>query len=107
MNPEEVPTKLSGLLKITATDREILALLLKSKKKLHVGEIKSQLRRSERAIRGRLAHLHRIGLVRRESSTKKTRRPAYVYFAPPVREIVRAIREEFLRNLRRIEEHFD
>lgn len=95
--------ELSGLLRMSATDREILALLLRTKKKLCVSEITARLKRSERAIRERLGSLHGMGLVRREPVITKRGKRAYRYFALRTHELIKSARKEMLRRLHRLE----
>ncbi|MEA1904316.1 MAG: HTH domain-containing protein [Candidatus Hadarchaeota archaeon] len=95
--------ELSGLLGMSTTDREILALLLRTKKKLYVSEITAWLKRSERAVRGRLGFLHRMGLVRREPVITKRGKRAYRYFTLQTHELIKSAREEMLRRLHRLE----
>lgn len=100
-------TEISGLLRMSAIDREILALLLRTKKKLRVVEITARLKRSERAIRGRLGSLHGMGLVRREPVTTKSGKRAYRYFGLRTRELVKSVRKEIRRRLSSLERRIE
>lgn len=97
--------ELSSLLKMSTTDREILALLLRTKEKLCISEITARLRRSERAVRERLGSLHRMRLVRREQVTTKKGKRAYQYFRLRTHELIKSARKEMLRRLRRLERY--
>ncbi len=95
--------ELSGLLRMSTTDREILALLLRTKKKLCISEIMARLKRSERGVRERLGSLHRMGFVRREPVVTKRGKRAYRYFTLRAHELIKSAREEMLRRLHRLE----
>jgi len=96
---------LSSVLGISTTGREILGLLIRTKKKFTVAEIIPRLRRSERSIRGHLSSLSRMGLVRKESIITKRGRRVHRYSAARLGNLVRAVRREASRRLRKLERH--
>lgn len=97
--------EISDILGMSGTDRKILNLLVRTKKKFTVTEITSKIKRSERSVKERLKNLTKLKLVRREITTTKKSRLAYRYFALHVSDLVKLVREETLRRLRRLERY--
>ena len=92
---------------MSATEKEILALLLRTREKLRVIEITARLKRSERAIRGRLRSLHGMGLVRRELVITEKGKRAYRYFALQTHELIRSVKKEIRRRLSSLERRIE
>jgi predicted transcriptional regulator len=108
MSDEELSgllASLSGVLGIRNTGREILELLIRTKKKFTVAEIISRLKRSERSIRGHLSSLSRMELVRKEPTITERGKRVHRYFATRLSDLVQAVRREASRRLRKLEKH--
>ena len=89
-----------SVLRIGETGKEILHILMKTKKKLTVTEIVSRLRRSERSVRGHLGFFSKTGLVRRERSVRRQRRNAYHYFVPRAKDLIESAKRIVFKRLR-------
>lgn len=100
---ESLLTELSGLLRMSATEKEILALLLETREKLRIEEIIKRLERSERAVRKRIMKLHEMKLIDRECTTTDNGQQAYQYFATPLKNIIRKVREKISSRLTNLE----
>lgn len=104
---EEILSELSSILELSSTEKEILALLLKTEEKLRIDDVVDRIERSERAIRGRMKSLHDINLVRRESITTENGQKAYRYFAPPVSNLIRRAKREITFRLHELENRIE
>lgn len=95
--------EISDILGISTTGRKILSLLVRTKKRLSVSEIIVRTKKSERSIRTHLKALTKLRLVRREMTITRKGRLAYRYFVLRASELVKSVRRQTLRRLRRLE----
>jgi len=95
--------EISNILGISATGRMILNSLVKTQKKLSVSEITAKIKRSERSVRAQLKILTGLELVRREIIITKRGRLAYQYFVPRIDGLVKSVKKETVKRLRRLE----
>jgi len=94
----------AGVLNVGSTGREILVLLSRSRRGLSVREIIEKTKRSERAIKAHLKHLHEMGLLKRMDFWTRNRRRAHKYSLPAPAEFLISVRREVHRQLKRLEE---
>lgn len=93
--------EISSILRLSATSREILHIVTRTKRKLSVADIRSKIHRSERAVRMELGKLSKSGLIERGLCRTKYGRMAYYYYSMPhVQDLVRSTRTAVLRRLR-------
>ena len=91
--------EISGILRLSATSREILHLLTRTKKKLSVADIRSKIHRSERAVRMEIGKLSKGGLIERRLYRTRHGRIACCYSMPHIQDLVKSTRKAVLRRL--------
>jgi len=97
--------EISSILRLSATSREILHLLMRTKKKLSVADIRSRIHRSERAVRMELGKLSKSGLIERGLHRTRHGRIACYYSMLHVQDLVKSTRKAVLRRLSRLKRH--